>query len=185
MEFSCVDSTPTAHHIFSAQLLHRLALTCCQSVQSHIDPMHLHGSSHEAHCLRFAPKHPHLILIAQCRTPGRTWHHARALLPHLCLNQSSTNLNDPAKINGHSRVAPWHDTFIWIVGRMLVNYFKDHDVVFLELLCWISYFQKIVRIQKTSSERTKNHVSRWRTKWPHFYVIVQIFIYGVNLHFLK
>merc|ERR1712012_1053178 len=59
-EFSCVDTTPTAHHIFSAQLLHRLALTCCQSVQSHIDPMHLHGSSHEAHCLRFAPKHPHL-----------------------------------------------------------------------------------------------------------------------------
>ena len=30
--------------------------TCCQSVQSHIDPMHLHGSSHEAHCLRFAQK---------------------------------------------------------------------------------------------------------------------------------
>ena len=30
--------------------------SCCQSVHSHIDPMHLHGSSHEAHCLRFAPK---------------------------------------------------------------------------------------------------------------------------------
>ena len=29
----------------------------CQSVQSHVDPMHLHGSSHEAHCLRFAQKH--------------------------------------------------------------------------------------------------------------------------------
>ena len=52
-----------------AQLLHRLVFTCCQSVQSHIDPMHLHGSSHEAHCLRFAQKHSHLILIAQCRTP--------------------------------------------------------------------------------------------------------------------
>ena len=44
--------------------------SCCQSVQSHIDPMHLHGSSHEAHCLRFAQKQAHLI--AQCRTPCRT-----------------------------------------------------------------------------------------------------------------
>ena len=41
--------------------------------------MHLHGSSHEAHCLRFAQKHWHLIRVAQCRTPCRTWHHAQAL----------------------------------------------------------------------------------------------------------
>ena len=34
--------------------------------------MHLHGSSHEAHCLRFTQKHSHLILVAQCRTPCRT-----------------------------------------------------------------------------------------------------------------
>ena len=34
-------------------------LTCCQSLQSHSDPMHQHGSSHEAHCLRFAQKHSH------------------------------------------------------------------------------------------------------------------------------
>ena len=52
-----------------AQMLHRLVFTCCQSVQSHIDPMHLHGSSREARCLRFAQ---HLILIEQCRAPCRT-----------------------------------------------------------------------------------------------------------------
>ena len=33
-----------------------VAQACCQSVQSHIDPVRMHGSSHEAHCLRFAPK---------------------------------------------------------------------------------------------------------------------------------
>ena len=52
----------SAHHIFHAQLLHRL-FSCCQSLQSHIDPTHLYGSGHEAHSLRFAPKHLHLILI--------------------------------------------------------------------------------------------------------------------------
>ena len=46
--------------------------SCCRSVYSHIDPTHLHGSSHEAHCLRFAQKHSHLILVAQCRKPCRT-----------------------------------------------------------------------------------------------------------------
>ena len=47
-----------------------LLQSSCHSVQSHIDPLHLHGSSHHAHCLRFAQKHSHLI--AQCRTPCRT-----------------------------------------------------------------------------------------------------------------
>ena len=42
----------------------------CRGVRSHIDPIHLHGSRHEARCLRFAQKHSHLI--AQCRTPCRT-----------------------------------------------------------------------------------------------------------------
>ena len=56
------------------QLLHRRVFTCCQSVQSHhtLTSMHLHGSSHEAHCLRFAQKHSHFILVAQCRTFCRT-----------------------------------------------------------------------------------------------------------------
>ena len=53
-----VDSTPTAHHFFSYTVVAQSLLqSCCQSVQSHIDPMHLHGSSHEARCLRFAQKH--------------------------------------------------------------------------------------------------------------------------------
>ena len=89
--------------------------SCCTDVfllvvrvYSHtMTSMHLHGSSHEPHCLRFAQKHSHLILVARCRTPFRTWHHARALLPHLFLNQSSGNLSDPAKINGRSR--PWRN----------------------------------------------------------------------------
>ena len=51
-----VDSTPTAHHIFPCTVV---AQFFCQSVQSHIDPMHLHGSSDEPRCLRFAPKHSH------------------------------------------------------------------------------------------------------------------------------
>ena len=85
-----VDSTRIAHHIFSCTVV---AQTCfyllSECAQSHIDPMHLHGSSHEAHCLRFAQKHSHLI--AQCRTPCRTRRdHARALLPHLFLSQSSS-----------------------------------------------------------------------------------------------
>ena len=50
----CVNSTPTAHHIFSCTVVAQTSFTCCQSVQSYIDPMHLHGSRHEAHCLRFA-----------------------------------------------------------------------------------------------------------------------------------
>ena len=67
----CVRTAHLPRTIFShAQLSHRLVFTCCQSVQSHIEPMQLHGSSHEAHCLRFAQKHLHLI--AQCRTPCRT-----------------------------------------------------------------------------------------------------------------
>ena len=65
---SIVVSTPTAHHIFSCTVVAQT----CQSVQSHIDPMHLHGSSHEAHCLRFAQKHSLFFLIAQCRTHCRT-----------------------------------------------------------------------------------------------------------------
>ena len=56
-----------------AQLLHRLVVR----VYSHtLTSMHLHGSSHEAHCLRFAKKHSHLILVAQCRTRCRTGHHS-------------------------------------------------------------------------------------------------------------
>ena len=61
------NSTPTAHTIFSCTVV---AQTCCQSVQSHIDPMRMHGSSHEAHCLHFAQKHSDLI--AQCRTSRHT-----------------------------------------------------------------------------------------------------------------
>ena len=70
-----VDSPPSGHHIFS---LHSwctaLIFTCCQSVKSHNDTMHLHGSSREAHCLRFVKKHKHLI--AQSRTLCRArWLH--------------------------------------------------------------------------------------------------------------
>ena len=64
---TCRQHTYRVHDFSHAQLLHRLVFTCCQSVQSHIDLMHLHSSSHEAHCLRVAQKHSHLI--AQCRTP--------------------------------------------------------------------------------------------------------------------
>ena len=48
-----VNSTPTPYTFFSCTVV---AQTCCQSVQSHIDPMRMHGSSHGAHCLRFAPR---------------------------------------------------------------------------------------------------------------------------------
>ena len=34
-------------------------------------------------------------------------YHARALLPYLFLHQSSGEQNNPAKIDGHSRVALW------------------------------------------------------------------------------
>ena len=49
------------------------------------------------------------ILVAPCPTPCTIWHHAQALLPHLFPNQSSSILNNPAKIGGHS-VAPWQKT---------------------------------------------------------------------------
>ena len=62
-----VKSTPTAHTFFSCTAV---AQACCQSVQSHIDPMRMHGSRHDAHCLRFAQKQSHLI--AQCRTSRHT-----------------------------------------------------------------------------------------------------------------
>ena len=83
--------------------------TCCQSVQSHIwhhAPAWLKSRS-TLSALRPKTFTPHLI--AQCRTPCRTWHHARALLLHLFLNQSPSELNNPAKINGHSSVAPWRN----------------------------------------------------------------------------
>ena len=66
--YDSAESIVTPPHNF---LLHRRVFTCCQSVQSHVD-MHLLGSSHEAHCLRFTRKRSHLILIAECRTPCRT-----------------------------------------------------------------------------------------------------------------
>ena len=51
------------------------AVSCSLVVRMHshtLTSMHLHGSSHEAHCLRFAQKHSHIILVAQCRTHCRT-----------------------------------------------------------------------------------------------------------------
>ena len=60
---------------------------CCTDLLSecrvtHLTPLRVHGSRHEAHCLRFAQKHSHHI--AQCRTSRHTWwNQARALLPHL------------------------------------------------------------------------------------------------------
>ena len=92
---------------------HFLVHSCCtdlflliERVYGHtLTPMHLHGSSHEAHRLRYAQKHSHFIFIAQKRTPCRTRHHARELFPHLSQNQSSSELNNLAKINADNRVA--------------------------------------------------------------------------------
>ena len=102
----CVD-----RHTYRAS--HFLMHSCCTDlfllvvrVYSHtLTSMHLHGSSHEAHCLRFTQKHSHHILVAHCRTPCRTRHHARALLPRL-FPESVFQQSNPAKINGHSSVAP-------------------------------------------------------------------------------
>ena len=52
-----------------AQLLHRLFSVVVRVYSPTLTSMHLHGSSHEAHCLRVAQKHSHLILVAQSRTP--------------------------------------------------------------------------------------------------------------------
>ena len=64
--------------------------------------MHLHGSSHEAHCLRCCPQtfilHPRRAMITRCRI----LHHARAPFPHFFPNQSS---NKSAKINATQRGA--------------------------------------------------------------------------------
>ena len=94
---------------------HFLMHSCCTDVSllvvrvySHtLTSMHLHGSSHDAHCLRFAQKHSHLILVAQCRTPCRTLT-PRTGTPSSPFPESVFNsiLNKPAKINGHSRVCP-------------------------------------------------------------------------------
>ena len=64
----CRQNIYSAQHFLMHSLLHRRVFICCQSVQLHIDFMHLHGSSHEAHCLRFAQKHSFFIFIAQCGT---------------------------------------------------------------------------------------------------------------------
>ena len=85
----CRQHTYRAPHFLMHSCCTDLFYLMSECAQSHIDPMHLQGSSHEAHCLRFAQKHSHLI--AQCRTPCRTRRdHARALLPHLFLSQSSS-----------------------------------------------------------------------------------------------
>ena len=48
-----VDSTPTAHHIFSSTVV---AQTCCQSVQSHIDPHALARLKSRGTLSAFRPK---------------------------------------------------------------------------------------------------------------------------------
>ena len=103
----CRQHTYRAPHFLMHSCCTDSLQSCCHSVQSHMDfhaPAWLKSRSTLS-----AQKHSHLILVAQCRTSCSTWHHARALLPRLFLNQSSSNLNNPAKINGHSRVAPWRN----------------------------------------------------------------------------
>ena len=53
----------------------QFAQTCCQSVQSHIDPMRMHGSSHEEHCVRFdletlTPDRAMSYITRHSRTPS-------------------------------------------------------------------------------------------------------------------
>ena len=82
--------------------------SCCHGVQSHIV---LHAPAwlkSRSTLVAFRPKtfthHPRRTIsyTLQNLTP-------RTLLPRLFLNQSSSILHNPAKINGHSRVAPWRD----------------------------------------------------------------------------
>ena len=88
----CANSTPTAHHFLMHSCCAVVSQSCCQSVQSHIDPMHLHGSSHERRCLRFAQKTltPHRAMsytfaALDCTKHGHTF--------LTFLNQSSSEQN--------------------------------------------------------------------------------------------
>ena len=58
-----------------------------------VSPKNIHSSSSSRNVVHLAE-------------PDTTHGHP---LPHLFLNQSSSELNNPAKINGHSRVAPWRN----------------------------------------------------------------------------
>ena len=62
---SAVSSTPAAHTFFSCTVV---AQTCCQSVQSHIDPMRM--AQVTMHIVCGSPKNTHFI--AQCRTSRHT-----------------------------------------------------------------------------------------------------------------
>ena len=86
-----------------AQLLCSLLRSLVVRVYSHtLTSMHLQGSRLKRASLCLAAKH--FILGAPCPTPCRICTHG-PLPPHLSPNQSSSILNNHAKINGHSSVA--------------------------------------------------------------------------------
>ena len=60
-----LDSTLSAHHIFSCTVVAQSCFHLLSESTVTLTSMHSHGSSHEAHCQRFARKHEHLIFLAQ------------------------------------------------------------------------------------------------------------------------
>ena len=101
-----VDSTSTAHLIFSCTVLAQTCFFLLSECTVHIDPMHLHGSSHTKHSVCVSHQKTHtssssrnIVHLAALDVTT----HGHSFLTFL--NQSSSEQNNPAKIDGHSRVA--------------------------------------------------------------------------------
>ena len=121
-----VDSTPTAYTIFSCTVVARTCFTCCQSVQSHIDPMHLHGSSHDAHCLRFSPAMsytlPHLM-TPRAGTPSSLIQ-KQSFCEHKTLRRSTEgnpSRSSEGRVLGPSCSVRWRSGFPLIAGPLVLS----------------------------------------------------------------